>query len=64
MVPDDFYMLSASDQKAWGEWVNQVAVIGFNSGKYDLNMVKEFFVERITGEAKIKVAKRTTTTCF
>ena len=25
--PDDFEMLSERDQKAWNEWVNQVAVV-------------------------------------
>ncbi len=35
-------------------------MIGFNSGNYDLNMIKEFFVERIAGDVneKIKVAKK------
>ena len=28
--------------------LNQVPVIGFNSGKYDINMVKEFFVKEIS----------------
>ena len=27
------------------KWVNQVPVIGFNSGKYDLNVVKKYFVK-------------------
>ena len=58
--PDDFDMLSKRDQKAWNEWVNQVAVIGFNSGKYDINMIKRYFVERIAENVneKIKVAKK------
>ena len=30
------------------QWVNQVPVIGFNSGKYDLNMAKEYFVKKIS----------------
>ena len=30
------------------QWVNQVPVIGFNSAKYDLNMVKEYFVKEIS----------------
>ena len=45
--PDDFDMLSKRDQKALDEWVDQVVVIGFNSGKYDINMIKRYFVERI-----------------
>ena len=53
-------MLSKRDQEAWGEWVNQVAVIGFNSEKYDLNMIKQYFLERIAENVngKIKVAKK------
>ena len=53
-------MLSEGDQAGWNEWVNQVAVIGFNSGKYDINVIKEFFVERIAENVneKIKVAKK------
>ena len=58
--PDDFDMLSKGDQKGWNEWVNQVAVMGFNSGKYDINMIKRNFVERIAEnvDEKIKVAKK------
>ena len=58
--PDDFDMLSESAQKACSELVNQVAVIGFNSGNYDINMIKQYFVERIAEDIneKIKVAKK------
>ncbi|XP_057292550.1 uncharacterized protein LOC130621260 [Hydractinia symbiolongicarpus] len=58
--PDDFDMLPDKTQKAWNEWVNQVAVIGFNSGKYDLNMIKRYFVDQIAKDdsKKIKVAKK------
>ena len=58
-IPDDFNMLSASDQEAWNDWLYKVAVIGFNSGKYDLNMIKLYFVERIAENVwQIKVAKK------
>ena len=42
------------------KWIGQVPVIGFNSGKYDLNMIKQYFVERIAENvnAKIKVTKK------
>ena len=40
-------MLPGEVQKQWRQWVNQVPVIGFNSGKYDFNMVKEYFVKEI-----------------
>ena len=65
LKPDDFEMLSEREQEAWGEWVDQggwvgVAVIGFNRGKYDLNMIRQYFVERITENVngKIKEAKK------
>ena len=45
--PSDFQMLPGEMQKQWRQWVNQVSVIDFNSGKYDLNMVKEYFVKKI-----------------
>ena len=45
--PSGFQMLPGEVQKQWRQWVNQVPVIGFNSGKYDLNMVKEYFVKEI-----------------
>ena len=41
MLPDEV-------QKQWKQWVNQVPIIGFNSGKCDLNMVKEYFVKKIS----------------
>ena len=45
--PSDFQMLPGEVKEQWGQWVNQVLVIGFNSGKYVLNMVKEHFVKEI-----------------
>ena len=53
-------MLLERDHETWAEWVDQEAVIGFNSSKYDLNMIKEFFVDRIAENVngKIKVAKK------
>ena len=46
--PSDFQMLPGEVKKQWKQWVNQVPVISFNSGKYDLNMVKEYFVKEIS----------------
>ena len=46
--PDDFDMLPDRVQKDWKRWINQVPVIGFNSGKYDLNLIKKYFVEELT----------------
>ena len=41
-------MLPGEVKEQWRQWVNQVPVIGFNSGKYDLNIVKEYFVKKIS----------------
>ena len=57
-MPSDFNMHSASDQKAYNDWLGQVAVVSFDKGKYDLNMIKQYFVKRIAENAKIKVAKK------
>ena len=34
-------------RKKWINWVNQVPVFGFNSRKYDLNLVKEYFIKTL-----------------
>ena len=40
MLPDEV-------KKQWTQWANQVSVIGFNNGKYDLNVLKKYFVKNI-----------------
>ena len=34
------------------KWCNQVPVLGFNSGKYDINMIKRYFVKNMTDKTK------------
>ena len=36
----------------------QVPVFGFNSGRYDINMIKEYFVENLTSLSDVNVAKK------
>ena len=45
-------MLPGEVKEQWRQWVNQVLVIGFNSGKYEFNMVKEYFVKKIAYNKK------------
>ena len=45
-------MLPGEVQTQCRQWVNQVPVIGFNSGKYDLNMVKEYSVKKVSYNKK------------
>ena len=42
----------------WRNWVNQVPVFGFNSGRYDLNMIKEYFVKNLSIISDVDVAKK------
>ena len=37
--------LSKETAKSYVNWVKQVPVFGFNSGRYDINMIKEYFVK-------------------
>ena len=53
LYPDDFEMLPEKVQKDWKRWLNQVPVIGFNSGRYDLNLIKKYFVQEIS-KAELK----------
>ena len=52
-------------RKQWEERCNQVPVLGFNSRKYDINMIKEYFVKHLTEqEAEISVAKKESSYMF
>ena len=50
--PDDFVILPDRVKKDWIGWVYQVPAIGFNSSKYDLDLIKNHFREHIE-KAKI-----------
>ena len=42
----------------WRNWVNQVPVFGFNLGRYDINMIKEYFVKDLAIISDVNVAKK------
>ena len=42
----------------WKTWVKQVPVFGFNSGRYDINMIKEYFVKDLAEISNVNVAKK------
>ena len=48
----------------WKSWVKQVPVLGFNSGKYDINMVKNYFVNILARISDVNVAKKENTYMF
>ena len=55
---DDRVHLPLNVQNLWKTWVNQVPVFGFNSGRYDINMIKEYFVGDLAEISDVNVAKK------
>ena len=57
-IPEDMNMLTKAQRHKIEEWCNQVPVLGFNSGRYDLNLIREHFAERLSDTTgKVRVAK-------
>ena len=57
-VPDDVKMLPKAQRIKIEEWCDQVPVLGFNSGRYNLNLIREHFAERLSDTTgKVRVAK-------
>ena len=56
--PADINLLPKAQRQKIEEWCNQVPVVGFNSGTYDLNLIKKHFVENLADTTgKVRVAK-------
>ena len=55
---DDRVHLPFNVKNLWKTWVNQVPVFGFNSGTYDINMIKEYFVKDLAEISDVNVAKK------
>ena len=59
-MPEDIHLLPKEQQKKIEEWCDQVPVVSFNSGQYDLNLIKNYFADHLaaaTKKGKVKVAK-------
>ena len=57
-MPKDLNMLLKTQRLKIEEWCDQVPVLGFNPGRYDLNLIREHFAERVSDTiGKVKVAK-------
>ena len=57
-MPEDANLLPKAQRKKIEEWCNQVPVVGFNSGTYDLNLIKKHFAEHLADTTgKVRVAK-------
>ena len=57
-IPEDMQMLTKVQRSKIEEWCYQVPVLGFNSGRYDLNLIREHFVESLSDTTgKVRVAR-------
>ena len=64
-MPKDVHLLPRKSRSALMEWCDQVPVLGFNCGRYDLNLIKEHFAELLADTTrKVQVAKKANTTMF
>ena len=57
-MPEDKETLQREACKRIEEWCNEVPVLGFNSGQYDLNLIREHFAKCLADTTdKVRVAK-------
>ena len=57
-MPGDVGMHPKAQCRKIEEWCDQVPVLGFNSGRYDLNLIREHFAGRLSDmTGKVRVAK-------
>ena len=57
-MPADVKLIPKDQRKKIEEWCDQVPTLGFNSGSYDLNLIKNHFVKELADTAnKVRVAK-------
>ena len=57
-MPADVNLLPKDQKKKIEEWCDQVPTLGFNSGQYDLNVIKNHFAVQLAGTVnKVRVAK-------
>ena len=57
-MPDDVRILPKAQRIRIKEWCDQVPVLGFNSGRYDLNLNREHLAERLSDTTgNVRVAK-------
>ena len=46
-LPSDLEYLPKKQQERIKQWCGQVPVIGFNSGRYDLNLIRKYFISHL-----------------
>ena len=64
-LPVDVDMLQKKQHQKIQDWCTQMPVLGFNSGKYHLNLIKQYLVEKLSDRCtKVKVATQGSKTMF
>ena len=58
MVCVEMVHLPKKVKNLWKTWTEQVPVFGFNSGRYDINMIKEYFAKNLVKISDVNVAKK------
>ena len=58
LINEERVRLPKETAKSYVNWVKQVPVFGFNSGRYDINMIKEYFVKNLASLSDVNVAKK------
>ena len=58
LIKEERVRLPKESAKSYVNWVKQVPVLGFNSGRYDINMIKEYFVKNLAKISDVNVAKK------
>ena len=57
-LPPDMEGLPQKQQDLINQWVTQVPVVGFNSGKYDLHLIRKHFVSHLGKEDSVFAAEK------
>lgn len=64
-MPEHICLLPAKHRKGIEEWCHQIPILDFNSGRCDLNLIKEHFAELFSDTtAKVQIGKKGNTTMF
>ena len=64
-IPSELQLLPKKQLQKMRDWCSQVPMLGFNSGKYDLSLIKAYFVDQLAATCmKVKVASKGSQTMF
>ena len=64
-MPEDIHLLTGKQTRAVVKWCDQVPTLRFKCGWYDLNLIKEYFVELLADiTSKVQVEKKANKTMF